>query len=86
MHVMRYITILVTMISTSSDAIAVGWKTSDVIAAGLKTSDVIADGWLAAMMMIAVADNFILCDNDAIADKHFAQVLTRRVKSLRRFT
>ena len=85
MHVMCYITILVTMISTSSDAIAVGWKTSDVIAAG-KNSDVIADGWLAVMMMIAVADNFILCDNDAIADKHFAQVLTRRVKSLRRFT
>ena len=75
MHVMCYITILVTMISTSSDAIAVGWKTSDVI-------DV---GWL-AVMMIAVADNFILCDNDAIADKYFAQVLTRRVKSLRRFT
>ena len=75
MHCMRYITIVVTMISTSSDAIAVGWKTSDVIAVG----------WLAAMM-IAVADNFILCDNDAIADKYFAQVLTRRVKSLRRFT
>ena len=75
MHVMCYITILVTMISTSSDAIAVGWKTSDVIAVG----------WL-AVMMIAVADNFILCDNDTIADKHFAQVLTRRVKSLRRFT
>ena len=75
MHVRRYITILVTMISTSSDAIAVGWKTSDVIAVG----------WLAAMM-IAVADNFILCDSDTIADKHFAHVLTRRVKSLRRFT